>query len=1022
MSDDHTNPCCCCDATTALAPCAPKNRPGLATLAYRRGTHTQFKAAMLAAIAARSRLAKLTTREDDDPAIALLDGWATVLDVLTFYQERIANEGYLGTAIERRSVLELARSIGYELRPGVAASAYLVFALETAEESPRQAKIPKGAKVQSVPGQDEKPQLFETIEEIDARAEWNEMRPRLRKLEEPGFGDTQTTLKGAATNLKPGDALLFVGTEREKNPYAEHWDFRRVTKVEPISTGNAETDFTIVTWDRPLGKLQPHGPVASEARVFALRQRAALFGHNAPEWRSLPRKTQNNFLSADQKSDWPKDWPGFDMSSLANQGLLGEYFHTSDFTGVPQLRVDSGVYLTGATPGPTAPPGVGSIRWTGLLRIDPSGSDTLKIVENGGFRLWLDGELRTGNVHLDAGPYDFRLEFRPAGPAAIELEWLSGGVAASLRVPMIQLDAMYPKVQAGTWVVLSQPLYQELYRVEEAVEDSPSQFLLTSKTTRLVLRGENLARFNDQLRQTTVFAESEELALAETPIETPVFGQDLALDRPVAAPAKRQRLIVSGRRVFARVSKRTVVEFIPESGSPRSVTLESGQTWRVAAQTVPAGSAGLTWSLVDDSGAVGSVIVDKGVLEWVEEETSTLEVATVEPATALGTAAAGETTTSIHLTEMLQHSYVRASVRIFGNVALATHGETQSEVLGSGDAGRIFQEFELKQRPLTHVPAANADGEESTLEVRVDDVLWREVPSLFGLGPKDRCYVTRQADDGRTAVRFGDGCTGARPATGMENLRATYRVGLGLAGVLKAGQLSLLMTRPLGVKGVANPLPSAGGDDPEPRDQARQNAPFTVRTLDRIVSLLDFEDFARTFAGIGKAQADWVWSGSRRVVFLTVAGPGGTAQRDDLPPLTNLREAVQAAREPTQPAQVGIWTPLTFKLRAKLLRVDGYLQDKVYAAVRAALLEAFSFERRAFGQGVAKSEVLAAIQGVEGVEAVDLDMLDFGDSTSEPQTFLPARSARWDTTEGRILPAELLALKAEGIELKEMPV
>ena len=45
---------------------------------------------------------------------------------------------------------------------------------------------------------------------------------------------------------------------------------------------------------------------------------------------------------------------------------------------------------------------------------------------------------------------------------------------------------------------------------------------------------------------------------------------------------------------------------------------------------------------------------------------------------------------------------------------------------------------------------------------------------------------------------------------------------------------------------------SSGGEDPESRDQARRNAPLTVKTLDRIVSLTDFEDFARAFSGIGR--------------------------------------------------------------------------------------------------------------------------------------------------------------------------
>jgi hypothetical protein len=93
----------------------------------------------------------LNTRDDDDFAVALLDGWAMVADVLTFYQERIANEFYLRTATERGSLLELARLIGYEPRPGVAASTYLAFKLEEAPGSPRTATVEAGTKVQSLP-------------------------------------------------------------------------------------------------------------------------------------------------------------------------------------------------------------------------------------------------------------------------------------------------------------------------------------------------------------------------------------------------------------------------------------------------------------------------------------------------------------------------------------------------------------------------------------------------------------------------------------------------------------------------------------------------------------------------------------------------------------------------------------------------------------------------------------------------------------------------------------------------------
>src|SRR5207245_2838764 len=117
--------------------------------------------------------------EDDDFSIALLDAWAVVADVLTFYQERIANESWLRTATEPRSILELARLIGYEPRTGVAADAYLAFTMQDAAGAPESATLETGLKVQSVPGPGQKPQVFETSEEIEARPAWNALRPRL---------------------------------------------------------------------------------------------------------------------------------------------------------------------------------------------------------------------------------------------------------------------------------------------------------------------------------------------------------------------------------------------------------------------------------------------------------------------------------------------------------------------------------------------------------------------------------------------------------------------------------------------------------------------------------------------------------------------------------------------------------------------------------------------------------------------------------------------------------------------------
>src|SRR5215212_9464737 len=227
--------CGCCEGLEPLTPLVIANRPGLNRLAYRAGTHATFLATMKARLSASeySALAGLTTRVATDPAIALLDAWALVADVLTFYQERIANEGYLRTATERRSILELARLVGYTLRPGVAASVYLAFTLSEHYNL----EIPAGTRAQSLPGPGELPQSFETAENLEARATWNNLKPRLSKPQWYTLSDAYQIdtlyFEGVATNLETNDPLLLVFGDGEDQQV-----LRRVDSVELQATEN----------------------------------------------------------------------------------------------------------------------------------------------------------------------------------------------------------------------------------------------------------------------------------------------------------------------------------------------------------------------------------------------------------------------------------------------------------------------------------------------------------------------------------------------------------------------------------------------------------------------------------------------------------------------------------------------------------------------------------------------------------------------------------------------------------------
>ena len=216
-ADHQLDACHCCEGIRSLTPEDHANRPGLPVLAYRVGTHGSFKATMLARLSRMPALGALGTRADEDLTIALLDAWATVADVMTFYIARNANEGFVRTAIEDRSVQELARSIGYAPHPGVAASTYLAFTVEDGPGAAEDVPIPAGTRAQSTPGGDELPQTFETIEELVAHPEWNALRPRQTEPQLISATTRVVYLDGMDTRLNPGDWMLLRAGEQRRS-------------------------------------------------------------------------------------------------------------------------------------------------------------------------------------------------------------------------------------------------------------------------------------------------------------------------------------------------------------------------------------------------------------------------------------------------------------------------------------------------------------------------------------------------------------------------------------------------------------------------------------------------------------------------------------------------------------------------------------------------------------------------------------------------------------------------------------
>src|SRR5262245_6738558 len=84
-----------------------------------------WRRAILESIGREPALDDWAAREPHDLGVMLVDFWAYVCDVISFYDAATADEIYLRTAVLRSSRRKLVGLLGYVPRPAVAAAAVL---------------------------------------------------------------------------------------------------------------------------------------------------------------------------------------------------------------------------------------------------------------------------------------------------------------------------------------------------------------------------------------------------------------------------------------------------------------------------------------------------------------------------------------------------------------------------------------------------------------------------------------------------------------------------------------------------------------------------------------------------------------------------------------------------------------------------------------------------------------------------------------------------------------------------------
>ena len=899
-----TSASCFCDERVPQTPLPVGVRPGQAAIRRRVATHATAKASILRALS-DPRLAALvsfTRRDDDDFSVALADAAAVVADIVTFYTERFANEHYIRTSAERRSVVELARLLGYQVQPGLAPTADLAFTMDPSPGAPTESVIAAGTGVQSSPDPGQLPVIYETLADVVASPSWNAIRPRPREPH-PALGTNLSSANlcfAGVVTVSVGDGVLYRTGDSTASP--------AFGTVSSVSSVDAVPDLP--------GK--PGSPGRTDVTVAVVGSMVA-----APPGNLLPALAS----------------PGSVPSSVS---WLCNAIKAEDLDA--QLLAKSQTLADIAGPfahtGATAAEALLFRQQRALFGSQAPLSSSV-----------------AATAALEAGPQSSVPQTVKDWATSLVLPWESATAAsAGQGSGDVYLDGATPAVAVGSLLVLRDGTCWGGYCVTEAESISIAADGISGRATRVhVHPADGLCNFS--IRRTSAYAAPVRVSLADVPAPEILDETCIELDGLMLGLRKGRPVVIAGE---------------PYGDRGHAITVST-----------------------------------------------TLDEVTHDFGPALST--------KIRLADPTPSALARSATAIRANIACASQGETRREVLGSGDARQTFQSFALRQPPLTYLSATNSSGLQSTLSIWVDEVQWTAVDSFQGAGPDEHVYVVRD-QDGKTVVQFGDGMTGARLPTGVANVRAVYRTGGDLAGRVRAGQLSLPMSRSGGVTGVTNPAASVGGDDPETVGSGRISAPLRVTTIGRVVSLADYALFARAFPGVAKAQAVWARAAGYRGVLITVAGNHGAVLSPGAGIGKNLLAAIQQAGDPLVPAALATYQPRSFRFAANVRTDPARVRVDVLAAVSARLIQAFSFEARDLGQSVAASEVLAEIQGVPGVVAATITSFSKCGVSPQivvvgapPADVLPASAPLPGVDIGTVTGAELLVLDAAPIVWGSLP-
>jgi len=282
--------------------------------------------------------------------------------------------------------------------------------------------------------------------------------------------------------------------------------------------------------------------------------------------------------------------------------------------------------------------------------------------------------------------------------------------------------------------------------------------------------------------------------------------------------------------------------------------------------------------------------------------------------------------------------------------------------------GAADQEFHLAARDIA----------QDSVEVWVGGVKWQEVRTFYESTPSDTHYILTTDALDETWLTIGDGHYGLLPPAG-QTVTVKYLRTLGAGGNLGKG----VVTTPLDavyfegeqVKlSVANIQVASNGNAREPLDHARRQAPAELASLWRAVTKADYVALAEGFPGVAKAQIldvnDCIQMDYYHVCVVIAPDGGGLPSqllKDEVLAFLNERKLLTVIVHVKDP----VYIPVDIDAEVHVFRE--YDRYEVLDAVLAKVSDYLAFDNVRFGQDIYFSDLVALIDGVEGVSHVVMD-------------------------------------------------